>query len=71
MPFPVQHLSEVAEARFGKDTQEAKAWLSARQEQLKTNQLDAVLSEIRAWRPSSAAKRQLRVSSFAYFSKSV
>jgi hypothetical protein len=63
-----EHLAEVAEARFGKDAPEAKQWLSARQEELKTNQLDKVLSEIRVWRPTSSAKRQLRVSTLAYFS---
>jgi hypothetical protein len=62
-----QHLAAVAEARFGKDSQPAKAWLAARQEELKTNQLNKVLCEIRTWRPTSAAKRQLRLSSFAYF----
>jgi hypothetical protein len=61
-----QHLAEVAEARFGKGAPEARHWLSARQEQLKTNRLDAVLAEIRAWRPTSPAKRQLRLRTFAY-----
>lgn len=61
-----QHLAEVAEARFGKGSPEARQWLSTRQEQLKTNRLDAVLADIRAWRPTSAAKRQLRLGTFAY-----
>jgi len=30
--------------------------------------LDAVLADIRAWRPGSSTKRQLRLISFAYFS---
>ena len=63
-----QHLAEVAEARFGKESQQAKQWLAARQEELKTNRLDGVLSEVRVWRPTSSAKRQLRVSTLAYFS---
>jgi hypothetical protein len=63
-----QRLAALAEARFGKDTSEAREWLAGRQEELKTNRLDAVLVQIRAWRPASAAKRQLRVSTFAYFS---
>ncbi len=62
-----QHLAEVAQARFGKDTQAAQEWLAARQEDLKTDRLDKVLAEIRAWRPASGAKRQLRLRTFGYF----
>jgi hypothetical protein len=63
-----QHLATVAEARFGKDSAQAKQWQSARQEELKTNGVNKVLSEIRAWRPTSPSKRQLRSSTLAYFS---
>jgi hypothetical protein len=62
-----QHLAELAQARFGKDTQAAQDWLVARQEDLKTNHLDKVLAEIRAWRPASESKQQLRRRTFAYF----
>jgi len=62
-----QHLAELAQARFGKDTQAAQDWLAARQEDLKTDRLDAVLAEIRAWRPVSEGKRQLHRRTFAYF----
>lgn len=63
----MEHLAKVAEARFGKETPESKAWLSVRAEELKTNQLRKVLLELRAWRPSSKTKQQLRRSTFAYF----
>jgi len=62
-----QHLAELAQARFGKDTQAAQDWLAARQEDLKTDRLDKVLAAIRAWRPASGAKRQLRRRAFGYF----
>lgn len=63
----MEHLAKVAEARFGKETPESKAWLSVRAEELKTNQLRKVLLELRAWRPSSQTKKQLRRNTFAYF----
>jgi len=62
-----QHLGQVAEARFGVDSAEGKAWLSSRLAELKTDQLDRVLLALRSWRPSSAVKQQLRRSTYAYF----
>jgi len=62
-----QHLGQVAEARFGVDSAEGKAWLSSRLAELKTDQLDRVLLALRSWRPSSAVKQQLRRSIYAYF----
>lgn len=64
----MEHLAKVAEARFGKATAQTQAWLSERANELKTNQLRKVLDDLRAWRPSSVAKKQLRKSTYAYFS---
>jgi uncharacterized protein UPF0236 len=62
-----QHLAQVAEARFGKDTEEGRTWQKARQEQLKSNQLEKVLHEIAAWHPTNQEKRHLRKTTYAYF----
>ena len=62
-----EHLAKVAEARFGKDTQEGHAWLHARQEELKSDQLCQVLADLQAWKPTSVVKKQLRQSTYAYF----
>jgi hypothetical protein len=55
-----QHLGRVAEARFGKDTLEGHTWQQARQTELKTGQLQAVLKEIASWRPSHPEKQKIR-----------
>jgi hypothetical protein len=62
-----QHLCELAEARFGKDSPQGKEWQQARQTELKTNRLQAVLAEIGAWKPTHQAKRDLRRRTYAYF----
>jgi hypothetical protein len=62
-----QHLATLAEARFSKDRHQSQQWLSARHEELKTGRLNQVLAEIRAWRPTSSSKGQLRLSTYAYF----
>lgn len=62
-----EHLGKVAEARFGQEAQEAKLWLASRLEELTTNGLGKVLSEIKAWHPTSTSKKQLRQSTYAYF----
>jgi hypothetical protein len=64
-----EHLARVAEARFGKDTPEGKAWQQARQTELKTGQLQAVLKEIASWRPSNQAKQKIRREEYGYFRK--
>lgn len=62
-----EHLGKVAEARFGKESSEGKAWLTARLEELKTNDLVKVLAQIKAWRPTSVLKKQLRKNTYDYF----
>ena len=68
-PYAVQildffHVSErlflMAHARFGEGTEAAKEWVTARQTELKADQIEAVLAAIAAWKPKSAAKRDLR-----------
>jgi hypothetical protein len=62
-----EHLALVAEARFGVGTPQSKTWQTQRQAQLKTNRLDLVLNEIRAWKPRSGQHRQLRRQAYHYF----
>lgn len=62
-----QHLTQVAEARFGANTPAAQDWQKARREDLLKDRLEQVLAEIKAWRPSSEAKRKLRQTEYAYF----
>ncbi len=64
-----QHLAEVADARFGKESPASRDWQKARQEDLKNNRLDHVLREIASWRPSNQDKRQLRRRAYNYFSE--
>jgi hypothetical protein len=46
----------LAHARFGEGTEAAKEWVTARQTELKADQIEAVLAAIAAWKPKSAAK---------------
>jgi hypothetical protein len=62
-----EHLSKVAEARFGQEAQEGKRWLASRLAELKTNKMDKVLAEIKAWHPTNVPKRQLRRNTYDYF----
>jgi hypothetical protein len=64
-----QHLARVAEAGFGKDTPEGHTWQDARQNELKTGRLCALLKEIASWRPSNEQKRKIRREEYAYFRK--
>ena len=66
-----EHLWEVARAIFGEQSPEAKAaakaWVAARQEELKRDRIRAVLRAIAAWKPPTGALRQLRHTQFRYF----
>jgi Uncharacterised protein family (UPF0236) len=64
------HVSErlclLANARFGEGTEAAKEWVTARQTELKTDQIEAVLADIAAWKPKSTAKRELREQQYRF-----
>jgi uncharacterized protein UPF0236 len=62
-----EHLWEVANAYFGAESAAAKAWVAARQEELKRDQIGAVLRAIAAWKPQATALRKLRHTQFRYF----
>jgi hypothetical protein len=61
-----EHLWEVARACCG-DEATAHAWVTARQEELKTDQLEAVLAAIDAWEPPSAAGATLQTRERQFF----
>jgi len=61
------HLATYSEARFGKESVQGKDWQQARQQELKTGQMPAVLGAIKEWRPSNAAKRTIRKETYLYF----
>jgi hypothetical protein len=61
------HLASYSEARFGKESAEGKSWQKARQAELKSGQLNAVLAQIQSWRPSNEAKRKIRRDTYLYF----
>lgn len=62
-----EHLWEVANAIYGAERPEARAWVEARQAELKRDQVKAVLRAIAAWKPPTAAWRKLRHTQFRYF----
>jgi len=64
-----QHLAQVAEARFGENTTEGKAWLSARQAELLDDAVETVLANLKAWQPSNAGKKELRRTTYNSFAR--
>lgn len=62
-----EHLYVVANACFGAGSPEGKAWVAARQAELKQDQIGAVLRAIAAWKPTSQEGRKLRRTPFRYF----
>ncbi len=63
------HLAQVADARFGEDTQEGKVWLSARQAELLDDKVEAVQANLKAWQPSNVGKKELRRTPYNYFAR--
>lgn len=62
-----EHLWTLANARFGDGSPAVKAWVSQRQEELKRDEILAVLRAIAGWKPRSAAGKKLRRTQFRYF----
>jgi hypothetical protein len=61
-----EHLWEVARA-CGAGEEATKEWVHARQAELKTDQLDAVLSAIDAWEPTTDAGQEVQATERHYF----
>lgn len=62
-----EHLWHVARARFGEESSEAKGWVEARQQELKRDQLDRVLTSIAEWQPAGKGHQELREREYQYF----
>ena len=61
-----EHLWAVARACCAEE-EATKAWVHARQEELKKDRLDAVLSAIDAWEPATGDEQELQASERHYF----
>jgi hypothetical protein len=61
------HLYELAHARFGPESPEAKEWVLARQSELKQDHVEQVLLAMAAWKPRNAEKRKIRRDTARYF----
>jgi len=62
-----EHLWAVARAGGGGDEAAARAWVHARQAELKEDRLAAVLTAIDAWEPATAEGRELQARERHYF----
>ncbi|KAG8526078.1 uncharacterized protein KY384_000070 [Bacidia gigantensis] len=62
-----QHLTNVADARFGVGSAESQSWQKARRADLLCDKVENVLLEIKAWQPRSEGKRKLRQTEYTYF----
>lgn len=62
-----EHLAQVADAMYGKETDLSRQWQKARQAQLKDNQVVGVLRAIAGWKPKSKEHYKLRRKQFRYF----
>jgi hypothetical protein len=63
----VEHLTTVANARFGEGKPEATAWVAAREAELHEDRVKEVLEAIMEWKPRSEAKRTVRDREHQYF----
>jgi len=62
-----EHLAKVGDAMHGKDTELSRHWQKLRQDELKDNQVAAVVKTILAWQPTSEAHREIRRIESGYF----
>jgi hypothetical protein len=61
-----EHISAVADARFGKESVLGREWQNERKKQLKTDQVETVVRAIQEWRPTNPKKQELRRTTIAY-----
>lgn len=64
-----EHLWAVAREWFGPESEAAKAWVKGRQEELRQDDVAAVLTALRAWKPRKAERRKLRKETLHYFTR--
>lgn len=56
----LEHLWEVARARFGQDTQAQREWIDRQKERLLTDKVTEVIADLGQWLPSDPSCRDLR-----------
>jgi hypothetical protein len=64
-----EHLYRVAAAQFGEGSEEARAWMTARETELMEDRAEAVLEAIAAWRPKKKEHREVRRGEYHYVAK--
>lgn len=64
-----EHLWTVARAWLGSEGEAAKGWVHARQAELLTDQVEAVLQAIAAWEPRLKADCDLQATEYGYFER--
>ncbi len=62
----LDHIWNVAHARFGEGSKEAVDWMTIQKERLDEDKVSAVIKDIRSWRPSVEAKQEVRRLELAY-----
>jgi len=62
-----EHLTALAEARFGANTTEAKLWMKQQKERFHADGVGEVIRDIQAWKPRKEAKRKIKRTTIQYF----
>jgi hypothetical protein len=62
-----QHLWDLANERFGPESQSGKEWVVARQAELKADRVEAVVRAILSWKPRKQERQRLRKTTAQYF----
>jgi hypothetical protein len=62
----LDHIWNVAHARFGDGSAGATEWMEVQKDRLDKDEVDAVIKDIRLWRPSVKAKKEVRRVELAY-----
>jgi hypothetical protein len=62
-----EHLTALAEARFGANTTEAKVWLKQQKERFHSDKVGEVIQDIQAWKPRKEAKKKIKRTTTQYF----
>jgi hypothetical protein len=64
-----EHLFSVAHAQFGEGSEAARAWMTAREAELREDGVEAVLEAIAAWCPRTQEQRELQRREYNYVAR--
>ena len=62
----LEHIWNVAYARFGQGSTEAAEWMEVQKDRLSKDEVDKVIRDIRYWRPKAEGKKEIRRVELAY-----